>query len=238
MFNSLSHDEDGLIGVEHTCFCTPPPPTAPGAHLLARRRPAHPLPQRRHNQQEGLPPPLHQHQVPGEPPHQEMTSRSRPATYDLCAAPASVTPDLRRDGSEKRKRRKKRRRRRGRRAGAGGRRPAAAGSRALTLNLCLPPVAPRRSSHPETTRGKTARYPRRDPEPAWGSARRSLLFFFFLISVFFLMRLPSARKEVLLDSDSCCCREIKSAGKNTTSFIFTFMNYVCLRDLREEILPK
>lgn len=104
-----------------------------------------------------------------------MTSRSRPATYDLCAAPTSVTPDLCRDGSEKRKRRKNRRR--GRRAGAGGRRPARAGSRTLTLNLCLPPVAPRRSSHPETRWGKTARFPRRDLEPAWGSTRRSLFFF-------------------------------------------------------------
>lgn len=66
--------------------------SATGGHLLAWERHAHPLSQRRHNQQEGLPPPLPERQVPGEPSHQEMTSHA--AGDPLAAVTANRDPDL------------------------------------------------------------------------------------------------------------------------------------------------
>lgn len=50
-------------------------PAAPGGGLLGRRFGDDPLPLGRHHQQEGFPPSLHQHQVPGHAAHEEMRGR-------------------------------------------------------------------------------------------------------------------------------------------------------------------
>lgn len=81
-----------ILGCLRICFtcCSVFTSSAQRGDLLTRRRYAHPLPQRRHNQQEGLPHPLHEHQVPGEPSHQEMTSHTARDLWPLCS-PTTVT---------------------------------------------------------------------------------------------------------------------------------------------------
>lgn len=56
----------------------PLPPAAPRGGLLGWRFGDDPLPLGRHHQQEGFPPSLHQHQVPGHAAHQEMRGRGVP----------------------------------------------------------------------------------------------------------------------------------------------------------------
>lgn len=58
----------GAHGPEHPSLT----PAAPGGGLLGWRFGDDPLPLGRHHQQEGFPPSLHQHQVPGHAAHKEM----------------------------------------------------------------------------------------------------------------------------------------------------------------------
>lgn len=66
------------------------PSSAQGGDLLARRRHAAPFSYRRHYQQEGLPHPLHEHQVPGEPSYEEMTSHAHTVTLTFTMATRKV----------------------------------------------------------------------------------------------------------------------------------------------------
>lgn len=61
------------------------PSSAQGGDLLAWRRHADPFSYWRHYQQEGLPHPLHEHQVPGEPSYQEMTPHTACDLWPLCS---------------------------------------------------------------------------------------------------------------------------------------------------------